>query len=61
MYYGYGLVGLLVLILDVYVIYLVIKGSADPGVKLLWIILVLLLPLIGPVLYFLLGQRPRLT
>lgn len=53
--YGYGLIGLLILILDIYVIYLVVTGSGDPGVKLLWIILVLLLPLIGPILFFLLG------
>jgi len=54
---NYGLFGLLVLILDIYVIYLIINSSADSGNKILWIILVLLLPLIGPILYFLLGQK----
>jgi hypothetical protein len=29
------------------------------GMKLLWIILVLILPLIGPILYFLLGPGAR--
>ena len=41
--FGYELIGLLVLILDIYVIYLIATGSGDPGIKLLWIILVLLL------------------
>jgi hypothetical protein len=53
---GYGIIGLLVLILDIYCIYLIITGPGDPGMKLLWIIVVLLLPLIGPILYFLLGR-----
>jgi hypothetical protein len=52
----YGLVGLLVLVLDIYVIYLILQGGGDPAKKLLWIILVLLLPLIGPILYFALGR-----
>jgi hypothetical protein len=59
--YGYGIVSLLVLILDIYVIYQIVNSSTDSGNKLLWIILVLLLPLIGPILYFTLGQGKRLT
>lgn len=54
---GYSLVGLLLLILDIYVIYLIVTGSGDPGIKLVWIIVVLLLPLLGPILYLLLGRR----
>ncbi|HEY1685981.1 MAG TPA: PLDc N-terminal domain-containing protein [Tepidisphaeraceae bacterium] len=54
--YSYGLIGLLILILDIYVIYLIVSGGGDPGVKLLWIILVLLLPVVGPILYFLFGR-----
>ena len=53
---GYGLVGLLILILDIYVIYLILTGGGDPGMKLLWVIIVLILPLIGPILYFLIGK-----
>jgi len=58
--YGYGLTGLLILILDIYVIYLIINSSADSGNKLLWVILVLVLPLVGPILYFLIVQNKRL-
>ena len=53
---GYGVIGLLILILDIYVIVLIVNSSADAGMKLLWIIVVLLLPLLGPILYFVLGR-----
>ncbi len=55
--YGYSIIALLVLILDIYVIYLILTRHGDPGFKLLWIILVLLLPLLGPILYFVVGQK----
>ncbi|HZZ42812.1 MAG TPA: PLD nuclease N-terminal domain-containing protein [Tepidisphaeraceae bacterium] len=57
----YGLVATLILVLDIYVIYLVLIGGADIGMKLLWIILVLMLPFVGPLLYFLLGPGKRLA
>ena len=53
---GYGLIGLLILVLDIYVIFLILGKGGDPGKKLLWIIIVLLLPLLGPILYFAIGQ-----
>ena len=52
----YGIVGLLILVLDIYVIYLIWSGGGDPGIKLLWTIVVLLLPLLGPILYFVIGR-----
>jgi hypothetical protein len=55
MFNSYGLIGLLILVLDIYVIYLILTRGGDAGMKLLWIILVLLLPLIGPILYFVVG------
>ena len=57
---GYGLIGLLILILDIYVIYQIVTSSMDPGMKLLWVIVVLLLPLLGPILYFVLGRGSTL-
>ena len=44
------------LVLDIYVIYLIVTSSGDPGKKMLWVIVVLLLPLLGPILYLLLGR-----
>ena len=55
----YPVVGLLLLILDIYVIYLIATGSGDAGIKLVWSIVVLLLPLLGPILYLVLGRESR--
>lgn len=52
----YGIVGTLILVLDIYCIYLILTGGGDPGMKLLWVILVLVLPLLGPILYFVIGR-----
>jgi hypothetical protein len=52
----YGILGLLVLVLDIYVIYLIVTGSGDAGIKLIWVIVVLLLPLLGPILYLVIGR-----
>jgi hypothetical protein len=52
-----GIVGLIVLILDIVAIVDALKSSMDTGKKALWIILILLLPVIGMVLYFLLGKK----
>ena len=46
----------MILALDIYVIYLILTGRGDPGIKLVWVIVVLLLPLVGPILYFVLGR-----
>ena len=54
-----GIIGLLILILDIYVIIQIVKSNLDGGMKLLWIILVLVLPLIGPILYYVLGPGAR--
>ena len=52
-----AILGLLVLVLDIIAIVDVIKSSMDTGKKALWIILVLILPVIGMVLYFLIGKK----
>jgi hypothetical protein len=52
-----GILGLIILILDIVAIIDVIKSSADSGKKALWIILILLLPVLGMILYFALGKK----
>jgi len=47
---------LLVLVLDIYVIYLILQSTSDAGKKVLWIILVLIFPFVGAILYLLLGR-----
>lgn len=58
MYYNYyGIVGLIVFILDIWAIVTILRGGGDTVTKLLWVILILLLPVVGLVLWLLLGSR----
>jgi hypothetical protein len=52
-----GILGLIVLVLDIIAIVDALKSSMDTGKKALWIILILVLPVIGMVLYFLIGKK----
>ena len=52
-----GIIALVVLVLDIIAILDVLKSSMDTGKKALWIVLILVLPVIGMVLYFLIGQK----
>jgi hypothetical protein len=55
-----NLIGLLIFVIDIYAIYLVITGGGSVATKVLWVVLILLLPVIGVILYFLLGRTPAL-
>jgi len=55
----FRLFGLVVLILDIVAIVSLLKSSADTGTKVLWLLLIVLLPLIGMILYFLMGPGRR--
>ena len=52
-----GLLGLVILILDIIAIVDVLKSAASTGKKLLWILLVIIFPIIGMILYFVLGKK----
>jgi hypothetical protein len=51
----YSLLGLIILVLDIIAIVSILKSSADTGTKILWTLLVIFLPVVGMVLYFLMG------
>jgi hypothetical protein len=51
------LLGLAVLVLDIIAIIDVLKSSMATGKKIVWIILILVLPIVGMVLYFLIGKK----
>ena len=51
------LLGLIILILDIIAIVDCLKSDASTGKKLLWILLVVILPVIGMILYFILGKK----
>ena len=51
-----GLLGLVVFVLDIIAIVDCLKSNADTVKKLLWILVILCLPVLGMVLFFLLGR-----
>ena len=53
-----SLVGTVILLLDIFAIVSVLLGSSEVLRKLLWIAVILLLPIVGMVLYFLIGRSP---
>jgi succinate dehydrogenase/fumarate reductase cytochrome b subunit len=55
---GYnGIWGLLVLIADVWAVINIAQSSASNEKKALWIVLVVVLPLVGVILWYFLGPR----
>jgi len=52
-----GLVGLIILIADVFAIIKTIQSSATTGSKVLWIVIILVLPVVGLLLWLLMGPR----
>ena len=51
------LLGLIILILDIVAIVDVVKSSKANGKKILWVVLILVLPVIGLVAYYLIGRK----
>ena len=54
---SFTLVGLVVLILDVLAILDVWKSNRDGGSKLIWTLVIFFLPVLGLLLYYLMGRR----
>jgi hypothetical protein len=52
-----GLLGLIILILDVYAIVKTVQSNASTGVKVAWIVVILLLPVLGLLLWLFLGPK----
>ena len=57
---GYnGILGLLILIGDIWAVINILQSSASNQKKLVWTVVVVLLPLLGLILWFFLGPRDR--
>lgn len=52
-----GLFGFLILALDIWAIIRVIQSKSGAGVKTLWVLLILFLPILGLILWALLGPK----
>ncbi|NIZ03840.1 PLDc N-terminal domain-containing protein [Thalassospira lucentensis] len=54
--YG-GILGLIILIADIWAIINIMGSGASTGSKVLWIVLVLLLPILGLIIWLIAGPR----
>ncbi len=52
-----GILGLLLLIIMVYAVVKIVQSSAGTGAKVIWIVLILLLPVFGLILWALFGPK----
>lgn len=52
-----GLLSLVILALDIWAIINVIKSGAETGIKVLWVLLIVLLPVLGLIVWALAGPR----
>jgi hypothetical protein len=53
-----GLLGLIVLIADIWAIVKTVGSSASTGGKVFWIVLILILPVLGLIIWLVAGPRP---
>jgi hypothetical protein len=50
------LISLLILVIDILVIIDIVKSNKDTEKKILWIIAVVFLPILGPILWYVVGR-----
>ncbi|MFZ7091528.1 PLD nuclease N-terminal domain-containing protein [Primorskyibacter sp. 2E233] len=55
----YGLIGLLVLIADLYAIYQTLTSTASTASKIVWTLAILILPVLGFIAWLVAGPRGR--
>lgn len=55
-----GILGVLILIADIYAILQIVQSTAGNGKKAIWIALVVLLPVVGLIVWYLMGPgKPK--
>ena len=52
-----GLIGLIILALDIWAIINVLKSGSETGMKILWVLLIIFLPVLGLVIWAIAGPR----
>lgn len=52
-----SVVGLIILVLDIWAIINVFKSGASTGMKLVWVLLIILLPVLGLIIWAIAGPR----
>jgi heme A synthase len=51
------LLSLLVFVVDVIIVMEILRSTKDNEKKILWIVVVVFLPVLGPILYYLIGRK----
>ena len=51
------IISFIILVIDIVVIIDIIRSSKDTEKKILWIIAVVFLPVLGPILYYVIGRN----
>ncbi|TVO75161.1 PLDc N-terminal domain-containing protein [Sedimenticola selenatireducens] len=54
-----GILGLILLLADIFAIIKIVQSSASTGLKIVWIAIVLILPLIGLIIWYLMGPGDK--
>lgn len=52
-----GLIGLIILALDIWAIINVLKSGTSTGMKIVWVLLIILLPVLGLIIWAIAGPR----
>ncbi len=55
------LFGLIILIADIWAIINIVQSGATTGMKILWVILIIVLPVIGLIVWFLMGPKKAIA
>jgi hypothetical protein len=55
----FSLISLVILVLDIIALVSLLQSGADTPNKILWALLIILLPVLGMILYFLMGPGRR--
>ncbi|QJB70278.1 PLDc N-terminal domain-containing protein [Parasphingorhabdus halotolerans] len=53
----YGIIGLIILVLDIWALLNVWGGGSSVGSKIIWTAIILILPLVGLILWYFIGPR----
>lgn len=57
--FGNDIIGLIALLLAIWAIIGTLQSSAEPVTKLIWVLIVLILPIIGFILWYLIGPGAK--
>jgi hypothetical protein len=55
-----SLVGLIVLALDIWAIINILKSGTETGMKIIWVLVIILLPVLGLIIWAIAGPRGNL-